>query len=234
VENVYASYYDRDGSGPKNIVELEMNRHQPMSTPQSDMTIMIHSGPQSGESFTVPAGEVRTIGRTRASNIAIDDDHFMSSLHFEIQNCGDFAEVRDLNSTNKTWVNDVAIRNAKVGAVDEVRAGKTVFRVEWARSEDDVDGMSVPPLKDASTPLDSMDVSNLSSQTGEIPFLRLAPALDLFLQSPRHSGYSTVHNWNPLQMVSTPEETIHPSSRWTQPLNTTNPLTIFRPLIRIL
>ena len=81
--------------------------------------------------MAVPMGETRIIGRAKPSDIAIDDDHFMSSRHFEIQNCGGFAEVRDLNSTNKTWVNNVAIANVKISSGDTLRAGKTTFGLEW-------------------------------------------------------------------------------------------------------
>lgn len=55
----------------------------------------------------------------------------MSSRHFEILNCGEYAEVRDLNSTNKTWVNNGAITNAKLSSGDTLRAGKTIFGLEW-------------------------------------------------------------------------------------------------------
>ena len=91
------------------------------------------SGPQSGQCYLVPFGEALSVGRTNAADVAIDDDHFMSSKHFEIQNCGDYAEIRDFKSTNKTWVNNVAIATAKLQAGDTFRAGKTVFSLAWEK-----------------------------------------------------------------------------------------------------
>jgi len=93
----------------------------------------VKSGPQSGQCFVVPFGKALSVGRTDAADVAIDDDHFMSGKHFEVENCGDYAEIRDFKSTNKTWVNNVAIANAKLQAGDTFRAGKTVFGLEWEK-----------------------------------------------------------------------------------------------------
>ena len=78
----------------------------------------------------MPPGEVRTIGRTIASDVAVGDN-FMSGVHFEIENYGDFAEVRDRNSTNKTWVNHVAQVKYRIVPGDVIRAGKTLFSIQW-------------------------------------------------------------------------------------------------------
>ncbi len=105
----------------------------PLSTNPSKLTIVVKSGPQSGQCFVVPFGKALSVGRTDAADVAIDDDHFMSGKHFEVENCGDYAEIRDFKSTNKTWVNNVAIANAKLQAGDTFRAGKTVFGLEWEK-----------------------------------------------------------------------------------------------------
>ena len=78
----------------------------------------------------VPPGEVRSIGRTIASDVAVEDN-FMSGVHFEIENKGKFAELRDRNSTNKTWVNHVAQVKCEISPGDVIRAGKTQFSVQW-------------------------------------------------------------------------------------------------------
>ena len=77
----------------------------------------------------MPEGEIRTVGRTNAS-FFVTEDSFMSGVHFEIQNFGDFAELRDRKSTNKTWLNNVAIAKDKIRTGDVIRAGKTVFSVQ--------------------------------------------------------------------------------------------------------
>ncbi len=105
----------------------------PLSTNPPKLTIVVKSGPQSGQCFVVPFGGALSVGRTNAADVAIEDDHFMSGKHFEVQNCGDYAEIRDFKSTNKTWVNNVAIATAKLQSGDTFRAGKTVFSLEWEK-----------------------------------------------------------------------------------------------------
>jgi hypothetical protein len=78
----------------------------------------------------VPPGEVRTIGRTIASDVVVEDN-FMSGIHFELHNFGSYIELRDRNSTNKTFVDHSAqVRcNVTPGAI--IRAGKTHFSLQW-------------------------------------------------------------------------------------------------------
>ena len=63
----------------------------------------------------------------------------MSGVHFAIQSHGDFAEIRDLGSTNKTWVNGVSVASLKLSPKDRIRAGKTLFSIEWKTSLGDDD-----------------------------------------------------------------------------------------------
>jgi len=97
---------------------------------QANLILSITGGQRSGEHLLIPPGEVRTVGRTIASDIAVGDN-FMSGVHFEIENYGEFAELRDRNSTNKTWVNHSTQMKCRVAPGDVIRAGKTQFSVQW-------------------------------------------------------------------------------------------------------
>ena len=55
----------------------------------------------------------------------------MSGVHFEIENNGNFAELRDRNSTNKTWVNHSTQVKCTISPGDVIRAGKTQFSIQW-------------------------------------------------------------------------------------------------------
>lgn len=105
---------------------------------QQSMILIVKSGPNEGMTHVISAGESIRIGRTVASNIYFECDNFMSSVHFEIHNLGDAIEVRDLRSTNKTWVNNVAISKAILQPGDTVRAGKTTFAWQWEQTEQPV------------------------------------------------------------------------------------------------
>ena len=94
-----------------------------------NLVLTINRGPLSGNTLVVPIGEVRTVGRTNSS-FFVTDDSFMSGVHFEVQNFGDYAEIRDKYSRNKTWLNSAAIAVAKLKSGDLIRAGKTDFLVQ--------------------------------------------------------------------------------------------------------
>jgi hypothetical protein len=103
-----------------------------LSSNQTALILSIDAGQQVGESVSVPVGQSRTIGRTTSADLATHDG-FMSGVHFEISNFGEFAEIRDLRSTNKTWVNDSSVATARVNIGDRIRAGKTFFSIQWER-----------------------------------------------------------------------------------------------------
>jgi pSer/pThr/pTyr-binding forkhead associated (FHA) protein len=74
-------------------------------------------------------GETRSFGRIRPSDTTFEDDTFMSGVHFEVENRGEFAELRDLHSRNKTWLNNEPITSVKLNQGDTIRAGRTLFQV---------------------------------------------------------------------------------------------------------
>lgn len=91
------------------------------------------SGSREGKTFTIEANECITFGRTNASHWSFEDDGHMSSIHFEVENRGSDAEVRDRGSTNGTWLNNQKILIEKLREGDRVRAGKTVLTVEFVQ-----------------------------------------------------------------------------------------------------
>lgn len=107
----------------------------------------------------VPPGEVRTIGRTTASDLAVEDN-FMSGVHFEIENGGKFAELRDRNSTNKTYVNHAVQEKCMISPGDVIQAGKTRFSVQWQ----EVPELAPPPQPEEET-CDNPEDSNRESST---------------------------------------------------------------------
>jgi len=89
------------------------------------------SGSREGNSFTIEPNQSITFGRTTASTWSFEDDGHMSSIHFEVENLGSHGEVRDLGSTNGTWLNNVKVAREPLREGDRIRAGKTVLTVEF-------------------------------------------------------------------------------------------------------
>ncbi len=79
----------------------------------------------------------------------------MSSLHFEVENFGSYAEVRDLRSTNRTWLNNNFVTSAPLKHGDRLRAGKTVMAVEIEHTAivDEAGLTPKPPLLESTSQL---------------------------------------------------------------------------------
>ncbi|MFH1731050.1 MAG: ATP-binding protein [Planctomycetota bacterium] len=91
------------------------------------------SGPNAGASFKVDEPSF-IIGRGRANRIILLDGK-VSARHAQIDRRGDAYRLRDLNSTNGTFVNGRVINEAALAQGDEVRVGQTVLQVAEVSAE---------------------------------------------------------------------------------------------------
>ncbi len=91
------------------------------------------TGSREGKTFTVEDNQCITFGRTSAATWSFEDDGHMSSIHFEVENLGHRAEIRDRGSTNGTWLNNEKIAKEPLREGDRIRAGKTILTVEFCK-----------------------------------------------------------------------------------------------------
>lgn len=90
--------------------------------------LVVLSGPYRGR--RVPLGkEVLRIGRDHTCDVALDDES-SSRRHAEILNREGKLVVRDLNSTNGTYVNDTRIQESPLENGDRLSVGDTVFLMQ--------------------------------------------------------------------------------------------------------
>ncbi len=95
-----------------------------------------------------------TIGRTSLANWVFEHDGQMSSLHLEVFCEAGVWRVKDLGSSNGTFLNESRVNEARLRTGDEIRAGQTRFVVVLSPSEQPVPPTSsraVEPLP-AATP----------------------------------------------------------------------------------
>ena len=86
---------------------------------------VIH-GPDTGKRFSLPEREPQLIGRSTEA-IPITDDS-VSRRHAELTPDDDRWWLRDLDSTNGTYVNDSPVHDRTVvKAGDRIRCGDTIF-----------------------------------------------------------------------------------------------------------
>lgn len=87
--------------------------------------------------FPIVCG-INTVGRLSAANTIVIRDEFVSGLHAEISVFDNHIYVKDIGSTNGTYVNGVKLSPAgqhEVFISDEVTIGHTVLRLEVAADE---------------------------------------------------------------------------------------------------
>jgi len=87
--------------------------------------IRIKTGPNKGKQFEIKDAPI-TVGREDNQIIQILDQG-VSRTHAEIFHLGEMCFVRDLNSTNGTFVNDVKVTEESLKAGDELLIGTTIL-----------------------------------------------------------------------------------------------------------
>ena len=96
------------------------------------VTLLIVRGPYVGQQIQVGAGQIFRIGRTERSEYAFPNDTYLSSAHFEVSCNEQECRIRDLGSSNGTFLNGAKVDLAAVQEGDQVSAGETVFLVQAA------------------------------------------------------------------------------------------------------
>jgi FHA domain len=84
------------------------------------------AGPLEGGVFPLLEGELR-VGREDSNALCLSADRAVSRHHCVIEEKGEQLRVRDLDSANKTYVNDVAVSERVLEHGDEIRVGRSVF-----------------------------------------------------------------------------------------------------------
>lgn len=116
------------------------------------VTLEAVSGPIAGRKIEVKAGSVLRVGRTAKSDFAISEDPYLSGAHFCVECDGREARIRDLGSSNGTFVNGERVSDTQVREGDSVAAGASTFavRIEMAAAAG-MDTGRMPTAKTAIT-----------------------------------------------------------------------------------
>jgi hypothetical protein len=115
-------------------------------------------GPALGRKIEVHEGKILRIGRTESSDFPLPEDAYLSKVHFAVGCDGKHCLVRDMGSSNGTFVNGARIAESAVTEQDQIVAGGSTFSVlfehEAERTEPGSDlgrTMSAPIFKPALT-----------------------------------------------------------------------------------
>ena len=94
------------------------------------VTLRVLSGPHIGRTFTFDQHDTFLIGRAETAHLCLPDDRFFSRHHCLLEIAPPRVFLRDLGSTNGTFVNGQRVPEAYLSSGDKIQGGQTVLAVE--------------------------------------------------------------------------------------------------------
>ena len=86
-------------------------------------------GPLTGRRIEVYPGHSISFGRNVRADIPVPGDGYMSGRHFQVENTSEGCFVRDLGSSNGTFVNGSRVERVPAAPQDLIAAGSSKFRL---------------------------------------------------------------------------------------------------------
>ncbi len=94
------------------------------------VTLRVLSGPHVGRTFTFDQHDTFLIGRAETAHLCLPEDRFFSRHHCLLEIAPPRVFLRDLGSTNGTYVNGQRVYEAYLSSGDKIQGGQTVLAVE--------------------------------------------------------------------------------------------------------
>jgi eukaryotic-like serine/threonine-protein kinase len=107
------------------------------------VTLRVIAGPQTGRIFTFEQHETFMIGRSEDSHFCLPQDRYFSRHHCILEIAPPQCFMRDLGSTNGTFVNGIRVETCYLKSGDRIQGGETVIEVEVATESASVYGQPV-------------------------------------------------------------------------------------------
>jgi tRNA A-37 threonylcarbamoyl transferase component Bud32 len=94
------------------------------------VTLRVLAGPYTGREFTFDQHDTFLIGRADTAHLYLPEDRFFSRHHCLLEIAPPRCFLRDLGSTNGTFVNGQKVSEAFLRSGDRIQGGQTVLEVE--------------------------------------------------------------------------------------------------------
>ncbi len=108
------------------------------------VTLNVIAGPQTGRKFTFDQHDTFMIGRSEDAQFCLPHDRFFSRHHCLLEIAPPQCFLRDLGSTNGTFVNGIRVETAHLKHGDRIQGGETVLEVEVAADSSEMTAPGVP------------------------------------------------------------------------------------------
>ncbi|CAN5386949.1 hypothetical protein BH10ACI3_BH10ACI3_03950 [soil metagenome] len=103
------------------------------------VTLHVVAGPHAGRDFTFEQHDTFMIGRSENAQFCLPHDRYFSRHHCILEIAPPQAFLRDLGSTNGTYVNGMRMETAHLKSGDRIQGGETVIEVEVSTGLEDFD-----------------------------------------------------------------------------------------------
>ncbi len=100
------------------------------------VSLNVVAGPQTGRTFIFDQHDTFMIGRSDDSQFCLPHDRFFSRHHCILEIAPPQTFIRDLGSTNGTFVNGMRVDTAYLKSGDRIQGGETVLEVEVSAGPD--------------------------------------------------------------------------------------------------
>jgi len=94
------------------------------------VTLHVVAGPQAGRDFTFDQHSTFLIGRSEDAHFCLPHDRYFSRHHCILEIAPPQSFLRDLGSTNGTFVNGMRVDTAHLKSGDRIQGGETILEVE--------------------------------------------------------------------------------------------------------
>ena len=99
----------------------------------------VTAGPHTGRKIALSPGVPVRIGRTPKSDYVVAEDTFLSGAHFYVEWSGEQCMVRDMNSSNGTFLNGTRMNEGRCGKATSSPRANRVSRCGYMLRRNDGD-----------------------------------------------------------------------------------------------
>lgn len=107
------------------------------------VSLNVVAGPQTGRSFVFDQHDTFMIGRSEDAHFCLPQDRFFSRHHCILEIAPPQTFIRDLSSTNGTFVNGMRVETAYLKSGDRIQGGETILEVDVTSGLDEYNDPSV-------------------------------------------------------------------------------------------
>lgn len=102
------------------------------------VNLKITAGPYKGRIFSFTQHDTFLIGRSPEAHLCLPDDRYFSRNHCLLEMNPPHSHLRDLRSTNGTFLNGQRVQNAFLNNGDRIQCGETILVVEVTTESNDI------------------------------------------------------------------------------------------------